>query len=481
MKEILMESYAAVKKASGIDPSRPGALRHIIAEDSAWNSYISSLAESLETKSDAASFRMLAENTRQQLLESAVSSFGMNPYESLTLPLLRVFYPKLVGKELVTVSPISKPEVMKAWIKATFSQANSTVQYNAPVMTPDISRGPSIGTPVTALLTVPSANYDVLAVLSLTKDMAHLERDFVITQVSADGTTYVDVNIVPAVEGHFSSSVPLDDVISGFVDYKNGTVSISSATGAVVSVKYTVTCSLQENRMNPKIDMTIEKVRLNAVERQIQANWTIPAEQDMRALFDVSMQAEIVNFLSQQIALDIDREIITDIIYNNLKLNGSTHQGSFTRNPPTGYTWGIKNWHENIIPELTRLSGTIYNDTNMNSANVILANPVDAAILENLQTYNFTGSSSMNGEMGYRSATLQGGKWKVLVSGVVPAGTMLLGYKSEDEMQACYYYSPYIPLVLHPYPMTYTPSLTILSRYAKAMVREKGFAALTIS
>jgi hypothetical protein len=37
-------------------------------------------------------------------------------------------------------------------------------------------------------------------------------------------------------------------------------------------------------------------------------------EQDMRALFDVSMQAEIVNILGQQVALDIDREIINALI-----------------------------------------------------------------------------------------------------------------------------------------------------------------------
>jgi hypothetical protein len=69
---------------------------------------------------------------------------------------------------------------------------------------------------------VPSSGYDVLAVIGLTSTQAHLERDFEITGVSTDGTAWVDVSIVPAVEGHFSASVTIGggaDVVSGKVDY----------------------------------------------------------------------------------------------------------------------------------------------------------------------------------------------------------------------------------------------------------------------
>jgi len=68
----------------------------------------------------------------------------------------------------------------------------------------------------------------------------------------------------------------------------------------------------------------------------------------------------------------------------------------------------------------------------------------------------------------------------VLVSAVVPKGTMLVVYKPQDEIRATYLYSPYVPAVLHPYPLGATPSLTILSRYATALVRSGGIATLTI-
>jgi len=481
MKEILMEAYRMTKKETGIDPSKPGNLKQVLTDDKAFNVYVKGLAESIESKKDKENFIILAENTRVNLLEN--SMFQINPYESLTLPILRVFYPKLIAKEAVTVSPMDKPECVKAFINATFSPANSATEYTAPVTGTDISGGPSIGTPVAATMPVPSTAYDVLGAMSLTTTQAHLERDFQITGVSADGTAFTDVSIVPAVEGHFSGSVTIGattDVISGKVDYLNGTVVVSSATGLVTEIKYQVTCSLEENRVNPSIKLSVDKIRLYAKDRQISANWTINMEQDMRALFDVSMQAEIVNLLGQQIALDIDREIIQALITANTRLNSTSHTGSFNRTPPATYTWGAKYWHENITPVLNQLSAQVYTDTNIDAANTILANPLDVAILEDLNGFAYTGTSSGDGDLGYRTATVAGGKWRVLTSAVVTQGTMVLIYKPSDELKAIYFYSPYVPAVLHPFPLGYTPALTILSRYASALVRSNGIATLTI-
>jgi hypothetical protein len=479
IKELLRESYQITKKISGIDPSRPGNTKPLLINDTAFSTYVTALSEGL-SKKDVEGFTMLAENTRINLLEN--SMFQINPYESLSLPILRVFYPKLIAKEAVTLSPMDKPETVKAFLTATFTPSKSTTEYPAPVVARDISQGPSIGTPVAANIAVPSVNFDVLGAMSITKAEAHLERDFMIVGVS-DGTTDVSVSIVPAVEGHFSQSVTVGgvtDVISGQVDYLNGTVSVSSATGTVTEINYQVTCSLEENKVNPRVKLSVDKVRLYAKDREISANWSINLEQDMRALFDLSMQAEIVNILGQQIALDIDREIVDSLITANTRLNAASHTKIFTRTPPPAYTWGTKYWHENIVVSLNELSAQIYTDTNMDQGNVILANPLDAAILEDLQTFQYSGTSSVDGDLGYRSATVAGGKWRVLTSAIVPKGSMVVLFKPAEELRSVYIYAPYVPAVLHPYPLGNTPSLTILSRYANALVRSNGIAVLNI-
>jgi len=483
MKEILTEVYRTTKKISGIDPSKPGNMKEILIDDAAFNAYVTGLAESIENKKDRETFKLLAENTRINILEN--SMFQINPYESLTLPILRVFYPKIVAKEAVTVSPMDKPESVKAFIKASFAQSNSNTFYNAPVVSNDISQGVSIGTPIAATFDIPTAvgGFNILTSVSLDNTKAHIERDFRITAVSLDGTAYTNVDIVPAVEGHFSSSVAVGvttDVISGKIDYLNGIVYASSATASVTKVRFECTTSLEENKINPRVTLTVEKVRLYARDRQISANWTINMEQDMRSLFDVSMQAEIVNILGQQIALDIDREIIDALATGNTRLNDASHTKTFNRTPPEAYTWGAKYWHENITTSLNELSAQIFTDTNIDQGNTVLCNPLDAAILEDLNTFAYTGTSSIDGDLGYRSATVSGGKWKVLTSSVVTQGKMIVVYKPVEELKCVYLYCPYVPAVLHPFPIGATPALTLLSRYATSLVRSSGIAALTI-
>jgi hypothetical protein len=158
----------------------------------------------------------------------------------------------------------------------------------------------------------------------------------------------------------------------------------------------------------------------------------------------------------------------------------STHVDSFSKTPPASFTWGPKHWYENIVPKLTSLSAQVYNDTNIDAANTILCNPLDASILESLQEYSYNGSSVDNGDFGYQVGSISG-KWRVLVSSVVPQGKMLLVYKPTEEIKSVYYFAPYQPAILSPYPLGPKPSLTILSRNAQSLIRPQGLALLNIT
>lgn len=486
MKELLLESYKTTKKMTGIDPSKPGNLRQIITDDESFDVYTRALSEGLK-KEDHKGFRMLCENTRKALLEN--SMFQMNPYETLALPLLRVFYPKTVAKELVTVIPMDKPEIVRGFVRATFNRFGDSNNYSAPSRT-DISGGPGIGVPVAATALVGRADIpqtgqtDVLAVAGLTSDVAHIEKTFTIVGVIDDGDNELEVNITPTVDGEFSAAVSLvggDDVICGRIDYFTGILDVTSVNGVAKSIKYTASVSLEENTINPRVTFNIDKLRLFAKDRQISTEWTIQFEQDIKALFNVNTQAELVSVIGQQIVLDIDREIVNSLIYAAERLAGATHVDTFSKTPPPTYTWGPKAWLENITPKLNQLSATVYDDTNIAAANVMACHPLDAAVFESLQDYRYTGGSSADGDLGYESATVAHGKWKVLVSNVVPKGKSVLIYKPTEEIRSVYIFAPYVPAVLTPYPLGNIPSLTVLSRYGTQLIRPNGIAVLNIT
>jgi hypothetical protein len=184
--------------------------------------------------------------------------------------------------------------------------------------------------------------------------------------------------------------------------------------------------------------------------------------------------------IGDQIALDIDREIVNKLIAANASLNPSSHTDTFDKNPPTTFTWGRKMWYENIIPPLSRLSAQIYNSSHMGPANTLACNPIDAAIFESLNTFEYAGTGSEGGDLGYRSATVAGGNWKIFVSSVIPQGTILVLYRSNDGARAVFVYAPYVPSLLMPYPLGHSPSLTIMSRYAHKVIRNEGIGVMRI-
>lgn len=490
MKQLLRESYSATAKTTGIDPSKPGGLREILVNDRHFDTYVASLCEGVEGDNDQRTFKMLAENTRRTLLEN--SYFQLNPYETLALPLLRVFFPKTIAKDLVTIIPMDKPEIVRGFVRATFKRFGDSTNYQAPSNT-DISNGPNVTVPLSSGVNVSSggAETDILALAGLTSDLSHVEKDFVITGVRfTSGSEEVDVRVAPGVDGEFSGSVSnaagtLTDTITGRINYLTGVLTVATVEGNLDRISFSSTLSLEENTINPRATFNIDKLRLISKDRQISTEWSVQMEQDIKALFNVDVQAELVSVMGQQIVLDVDREIVNSLVFSNDRLNGASHSATFDKNPDSYlgggvYTHGVKQWYENVIPKLNDLSAAVYNDTNIGAANVLACNPLDATIFESLQGFRYTGKSDEDGDIGYESAVVSNGKWRLLVSNVVPQGKVLNVYKPAEEMKAVYIFAPYVPAVLTPYPLGNKPSLTILSRYGTQLIRPQGLSVLNV-
>lgn len=481
-KHMLMEAYNVTKKVTGINPSNPANFKEILVSNDSFDVYVESFSEHMDS-SMKTEFSMLAQNTRKHLLEN--SMYQLNPYETLVIPILSVFYPRLIARELVTVTPIDKPEVIKGFLKPSFTKFGSTTEYPGPSITEDISQGPSVDVASGSTAAVPGTT-DILAALSLTSDSAHLQKDFMIYKVEDGNTTpnTADVNITPTVDGTISETVTINgvtDTLSGKVDYLNGTLTLSSSAGVVKKVYYSVTASLEENAVNPQMKLDVEKIRIPVKDREISAQWSVQMQQDLKALFDIDMQSELVTIMGQQVALDIDREIIGQLLYASENLAPASHRDTFSKTPPTSFTWGPKMWYENILPKLSTLGATIYNDTQIAEGNTIACNPLDASVFESLNEFNYIGSGSTGGDLGYRNAVISGGRWKVLTSSIVPKGKMLVLLKPDTELKTVYYYCPYQPAVLTPFPLGRTPSLTLLSRYGSKLVRPNGVASLSVT
>jgi len=486
-RHLLQETANFMKKTSNVRTDTLAGARATLADGKLFKNYLRSLSEGL-SDTDAETFQILAINSRRALMEN--SMYQLNPYETLTVPILRVFYPKLIAKELVNVMPIDKPEIIKGFLKAYFKKNGETgFTHQFPSVNVDISRGPGTTVTIPGYVTVPANATSIFAQIpggGISASNSHIERDFYISKVQ-DSTGYTaDYTILPDINGNFSSPVTIaasgvSDVISGHINYETGELTVSSVGGDIVRVWFVAYASLEENMINPTTRFEIEKINLSAINRRISVEWTIDMEQDAKALFDISVQSEMINVIAEQIALDIDREIINKLIAANATMNPASHTHTFNKIPPLSFTWGQKMWFENVIPVLNDLSAQIYNTCLMGAANTLACNPLDAAIFESLNTFEYTGNSVEGGDVGYRSATVQGGKWKILVSSIVPQGKIIAKYRSNDIVRAAFIYAPYVPALLTPFPLGAIPSLTVMSRYASKVIRNEAIGVLEIT
>lgn len=501
MLELITEAYSTTQKVTGLNPCDPAQFIELLRDSKKFDTYKAGLCEGLEGATKY-QFEQILESTRVKLMEN--SMFNFHPYEVLTAPILRNFYPKLIAKELVNIMPIDKPDVIKPFMRATFGTAADEGAYpyqfpyvnenrwadgedagrNAPILN-QISRGPSVGVNLDAESS--SNTIDLIALTGTSRgDATSIEKDFKITGSTDTSGNFQTLSVVPDVDGNIYFEVTYAsgdlDRITGHIDYLNGYLYWNSVGEFTETIRFEGTVTLEENKINSKVNYTVDKIRFPIIMRQIQANWTLPMEQDLKALFDLNLQAELINIIGEQIAIEVDTEIIDDLIKGVYASDTTGRRtATFDKNPPSGFAWGRKNWYENVQIPLSDLSAEVYNANLMGAANIIACNPTDAALLESLNDFKFSGGSVDGGNVGYSSATVMGGKWKVLTSSIVPRGKMLLKYRAAEMQRASYVYAPYQPAVLSPFPMGNNPSMTIMTRYAKKMIRPESLALLNIT
>lgn len=454
-------------------------------------------AANVTNYSDRRDMEILMDNTRDTIIVmEAMNSSALSLYESFYFPLIPVFFPKLVAREAVTVSPIKNREVVKGFIQVRYRTYDGQI-YEGPMYKhsdPRISEGLSIGGDTGMMLAVPGS-HDVLAAIGMNDSQTHIERDsFRIIKVS-DGQHEANVNIIPDIDGNFADAVTItyedpnntgtfitiEDYISGHVDWDKGIVHISSVHGNVTMVYITATASLEENMINTTTEIDIVKKRIVVTENKLQTTFTSEMLKDVQTAFDINYQTLIISTMAEQINNDIDRRIVNELYLANTRFNDPNEfRDTFTLTPPSNYVLGPKEWLKQISLNIGKLSSNIYYHTRIAEASVILANPVDSYIFNALERYGYDGNVVTGGNYGPVGEKVAG-KYKLLTSPSVPKGKILILMKEPDETKTTYLFAPYLPGMLTPYPLGNVPSITMYSLNGSLLVRSKGIAVLELA
>jgi hypothetical protein len=287
--------------------------------------------------------------------------------------------------------------------------------------------------------------------------------------------------VTTAADDALTASAPLKDT---FAD--------ANALGAVVGED---PWGLENNDAIPEIDIKVDSVAVTAVTKKLKAKWSPELGQDLNAYHNLDAEVELTSILSEQIALEIDQEILNDLVKGAEAATyyWSRRPGKFL-NRGTGeplaaasagdFTGTVSEWYETLLETVNDISAQIHRKVLRGGATFLVCSPEVANILE--FTAGFRAKVTHDDDKGTAGTVNVGtlsGKWDVHVDPYFPRNAILVGRKGSNFLESGYVYSPYVPLQVTPTifgPEDFVPRKGVMTRYAKKMVRPDMYGLVIV-
>jgi hypothetical protein len=268
-----------------------------------------------------------------------------------------------------------------------------------------------------------------------------------------------------------------------------------AAGGGLGSVAGTTTWGLEGNADIPEIDIKVDSIAVTAQTKKLKAKWTPELGQDLNAYHNLDAEVELTSLLSEQIALEIDREILADLV------NGATAATRYWSRAPglfvdsngneigasakaPDFTGTVSEWYETLVETINDVSAQIHRKTLRGGANFVVCGPEVANILE--FTAGFRASVTHTDEKGSIGALKVGSlskKFDVIVDPYFLRNVILVGRRGGSFLESGYVYAPYVPLQTTPTifgPEDFVPRKGVMTRYAKKMVRPDMYGLVVV-
>ena len=246
----------------------------------------------------------------------------------------------------------------------------------------------------------------------------------------------------------------------------------------------------------PEIDIRVSSIAITAVTKKLKAKWTPELGQDLNAYHNLDAEVELTSILSEQIALEIDREILQDLIKGatagtfywsrspGLFVNRLTGVALDNSSVAPDFTGTVSEWYETLIETINDVSAQIHRKTLRGGANFCVVSPEVANILE--FTAGFRANVTADADKGDIGAVKVGSlnrKFDVIVDPYFPRNAILVGRKGSSFLESGYVYAPYVPLQTTPTifgPEDFVPRKGVMTRYGKKMVRPDMYGLVIV-
>ena len=293
--------------------------------------------------------------------------------------------------------------------------------------------------------------------------------------VDAQGCIYLDVDLAKPCRKQ-------GQTLDGYIGIKMP--ASASELSDMFKVAWSQYDSLELETEIGEVSFKLSSVVVSVEERKLRATWSPELAQDVSAFHNIDAEAELTALLSEQIAAEIDREILRDIRkvapwQLRWDVNGWRRQAGFS----TNYTQ--KDWNQELMTKVNQISAQIHKATLRGGANWLVCSSEVSAVFDNLEYFHVSDASAESDQynMGIERVGALQNRYQVYRDPYAPTWSIIIGHKGKSLLDTGYIYAPYIPLQLTPTvinPENFAPVKGIMTRYAKKVVNSRFFGAIIV-
>lgn len=233
-----------------------------------------------------------------------------------------------------------------------------------------------------------------------------------------------------------------------------------------------------------EVSFQLTSVTVTVEERKLRATWTPELAQDISAFHNIDAEAELTAILSEQIAAELDREILRDIRKAAAWKRHWDYNG-WKRNDARSTVYTQKDWNQTLITEMNIISAQIMKATLRGGANWAVVSPEINALFNDLEYFHVTDAQAEADtyNMGIERVGSIQGRYQIIVDPYAPFWSLIMGHHGKSLLDTGYIYAPYVPMALTPTmynPFNFTPTKAISTRYAKKLVNNQYFGAIKV-
>jgi hypothetical protein len=303
----------------------------------------------------------------------------------------------------------------------------------------------------------------------------------------AEGKMYIELDLAkPVVQqaGTIDGYVGVDAAALDAAISSGSTEETKESLAKLFKIAWAQYDSLELETEIGEVSFKLDSVTVSVVERKLRATWSPELAQDVSAFHNIDAEAELTAILSEQIAAEIDREILRDLRKGapwqaRWDVNGWRRMAAFS----TNYTQ--KDWNQELMTKINQISAQIHKSTLRGGANFIVVSSEISALFDNLEFFHVSDASAESDQynMGIEKIGSLSGRYTVYRDPYSPHWSIIIGHKGKSLLDTGYIYAPYVPMQLTPTmynPFNFAPVKGIMTRYAKKMVNNRYYGHVRV-